>query len=116
MAKQSGNILITGTIDNLCFYKMDGQHYVRLKSSLTRKRVLKDPAFAKTMFYAQQFGQAAKLAAVVYRALPADQKKNGLYKTLTGIANGLLKEGKPAAAIVSRLQDYLKPENVLLSL
>ena len=63
---------------------MDGQHYVRLKSSLTRKRVLKDPAFAKTMFYAQQFGQAAKLAAVVYRRCRLIKRKTGCTKHLPG--------------------------------
>jgi hypothetical protein len=44
MAKQAGDIFITGTIDDLCFYKMDGAYYVRLKSSLTGKKFWKNKA------------------------------------------------------------------------
>lgn len=109
MARQSGNIFITGTIDNLCFYKMDGQYYVRLKSSLTRKRVKRDPAFARTMQHARLLGEAAKLASVVYKTVQPVHRRKGLYKQLTGIAIRLIKEGKTAAAVVSGLNDYLRP-------
>jgi len=46
VAKQIGATKITGTIQNICFYKMEGQYYARQKSSLTGKRVKKDPAFS----------------------------------------------------------------------
>lgn len=39
MAKQIGPVFITGTIGDICFYKMDGQYYARMKSSLSSKRV-----------------------------------------------------------------------------
>jgi hypothetical protein len=37
MAKQIGDIKITGTYDNVTYYKMDGEYYARSKSSLTGK-------------------------------------------------------------------------------
>jgi hypothetical protein len=37
MAKQVDDIKITGTYDDVTNYKMDGQYYARMKSSLTGK-------------------------------------------------------------------------------
>ncbi|MDZ4795337.1 MAG: hypothetical protein SGI83_13735 [Bacteroidota bacterium] len=47
MAKLQDN-LFTGCIGNVCVYRMNGHSYLRSKSSLSRKRVLKDRAFEKT--------------------------------------------------------------------
>ena len=110
MGRQSGNIFITGTIGNLCFYRMDGQYYVRLKSSLTGKRVKKDPAFKGTMYYAGLFGNASGIDSEVYRALPPSSKIKGLYRKLTGMAMQLLKEGIDKERIVLLLQESLIPQ------
>ena len=40
MARQSGHIFITGTLDDVTYYKMYGIYYARMKSSLSRKKVL----------------------------------------------------------------------------
>ncbi len=104
MARQSGNICITGTIDQLCFYQMDGKFYVRLKSSLTGKRVKKDPAFKATMYYAGLMGQASKLASQVYQSLPEAVKEKGLYRQFTGKAMQWLKEGKDPDQVKVLLQ------------
>lgn len=93
MAKQAGPFTITGTIENLCFYEMEGQYYVRMKSSLTGKRVKKDPAFARTMQYAGWLKLAAKAASVFYRTIPKEERCRELYRKLTGKAMSLLKEG-----------------------
>ena len=60
MAKQIGPHFITGTYHNLCFYEMQGRYFVRMKSSLSRKRVKTDPKFAVTMAYAGLLGKASK--------------------------------------------------------
>jgi hypothetical protein len=38
MAKQAGAIFIEGSFDDLCFYRMDGKYYVRMKAPLVPKR------------------------------------------------------------------------------
>lgn len=109
MARQSGNKFITGTIDNLCFYKMEGKFYVRIKSSLTGKRVKKDPAFKTTMHFAGLLASAAKIASAVYRNLPTDQKVKGLYKKMTGEAMQLLKQGKKYEVAEALLEAAYRP-------
>jgi len=67
MPKQKGPVYYTGTHGDACFYKMDGQYYVRKKSSLSGKRVKQAPSFALTRVYADLLAQASRLAAAVYR-------------------------------------------------
>lgn len=104
MARQSGKHTITGTIDNLCFYKMEGKFYVRRKSSLTGKRVKKDAAFTHTMRYAALLGEASKMASFIYKQLPAEEKIKGLYRRITGEAMQLLKAGNDTTQVLQQLQ------------
>lgn len=111
MARQSGDILITGTIENLCFYKMEGKYYVRAKSSLKGKRVKADPAFKKTMYYAGMLANASKIASVVYKKLNEEQKAKGLYRKMTGEAMQLLKTGATYEETLVQLHcNYFKQE------
>ena len=93
MAKQTGIIKITGTVDNICFYKLEREYYARQKSSLSGKRVKKDPAFAETMKYAKLLAIASRIGSVVYRSLPKEKRERKLYQQLTGRAMQLLKKG-----------------------
>lgn len=113
MARQSGNIVITGTIDNLCFYQMDGKFYVRVKSSLSGKRVKKDPAFKATMYHAGLLGQAARLASQVYRSLPEAAKTKGLYRQLTGKVMRWLKEGCDPEQVLILLRETYMPKTAV---
>lgn len=109
MARQSGHLCITGTINNLCFYKMDGQYYVRMKSSLTGKRVKKDPAFSVTMRYAEFLASAARIASGIYRELATEQKIKGLYRKMTGETMRLLKENKTIIEVTCLIEaKYVK--------
>lgn len=103
MPKQKG-LFITGTYNGICYYKMNGQYYCRKKSSLSRKRVKRSPAFKLTMKYAGLLGQASQMAAEVYRSLPRAQRKHALYRALTGQAMQLLKAGTEAAMVVEQLR------------
>jgi hypothetical protein len=95
MARVQSGIPISGTIGNATFYQMFGRTYVRKKSSLTRKRVLKSKAFEKTRKCARDLGLAAKIGSVIYKALPLDIRKDRwLYRAITGEAASLLYEGK----------------------
>lgn len=89
---------------------MEGKFYVRQKSSLNGKRVKKDPAFARTMQYANLLGNASKIASAFYRKLNSELKERGLYKKLTGIVMQLLKEGKDEDSIAVHLQQVVFPE------
>jgi len=94
VAKQIGPYKITGTIQNICYYKMDGQYYARLKSSLDGKRVKTDPAFAETMRYAELLGRASKLVSTVYHRIPKEERSRELFKRLTGETMKELGKGK----------------------
>jgi hypothetical protein len=94
MGKMAKGIHFTGTIGNISYYEIDGQTYVRIKSSLTRERVLKDKKFEKTRKYAGDLGRASRIGSAVYRALPADIKGRWIFRAITGEAASLLYEGK----------------------
>jgi hypothetical protein len=77
------------------YYVMNGRQYVRKKSSLTRKRVLKSKAFEKTRQCATKMGIAAQIGSVIYKALPTDYtRERWFYRAITGEAASLLYEGK----------------------
>ena len=107
MAKQTGAIIIEGTIDDITFYKMDGKGYARSKSSLKGARVKQDPRFRRTMQSAHRFGRGNQLASKVYRSLPREEQVYGLFQELKRIAVLALKEGKMEAAVVELLQQHL---------
>ena len=93
MACQAGLIKITGTIGDITFYKLEEEYYLRKKTSLNRKRFLKDPAFAGSRIRSAQFGVASSLASRFYRSLPKEKKGHGIIGKLSGMANTLLQQG-----------------------
>ncbi|MRG45165.1 hypothetical protein GFS24_08565 [Chitinophaga sp. SYP-B3965] len=112
MARQIGIKKITGTKGNITFYKMNGEYYARMKSSLKGKRVKKDPAFRLTMMYAGWLKKASKIASVVYRALPEDEREHHQYRTMTGIAMKMLKAGIEPEMIVDHLDGLYRKEEI----
>lgn len=110
MARQSGAIVVTGTIGNLCFYKMRDNFYVRTKSRLSRKRVLTEPNFAVTRQNAQYLAIASKIGSSIYRMLLSTKRDRNLYLSITGEAVRLLKEGMDATGVESLLvEKYITP-------
>jgi hypothetical protein len=113
MAQQAGNLRLIGTIDGLTFYKMYGKYYVRTKSSLDKKRILRDPSFEQFRQCSKIFGKASKLAKELYHLFPKENRKHGVFGRLTGEFNLLFREGKTAEeAILLMLKKYLKIEVV----
>jgi hypothetical protein len=105
MAKVVGGVPpFVGTRDNLTIYLMNGEYIVRTKSSLTGKRVKRDPAFARTMKYAGWLKQGARLASLVYKKIPADERVYKQYRELTGRVMSLLKEGFDADDVITMLE------------
>ena len=108
MSKQCGPVYITGTVKGICYYRMNGKYYARRKSTLSRKRVKKDRAFALTRKYAELLGTASSIAARVYRLLPKAQKQLSLYRAMTGKAMGMLKQGVSEEEVKERLEQGVK--------
>src|SRR5262245_4887417 len=92
MAKQIGPFKFTGCIGN--FYRLEGHYYDRMKSSLDRKRVLRDKAFQRTMENARVLGLASKTASLIFRATAKEKRDHGLFRRLTGMVMRMLRQGK----------------------
>lgn len=113
MGKQVGPVKLEGTVGNVTFYKMGDGHYVRMKSSLSGKRVKKDPRFRRTMEYAGWLKQASGLASSCYRALPEEERVHAMYREMVGMAMEMLKAGKDAEVIAVCLEMMFRPEAVV---
>ena len=108
MPTQEGNIIVKGTIGNNTYYKMNGRHLARKKTSLNKERVLTDPAFKRSRAASTNFAKASKLAGEVYRQLPARFKKPGMIGKLTGAAVRLLYEGYKIKEVKLKLPGLYK--------
>jgi hypothetical protein len=93
MAKQCGPLFFECTWDQFTFYKMEGQYYARKKSSLTREKVLTHPAFHKTRVAADLLATASKIASSIYSDLPIDWRQFWMFRSFTGEAQTMMKEG-----------------------
>ena len=92
-----------GTYCGICVYPMWGEPFVRKASSLTAERVKTAPEFKPTMAWANRLKAASRLGSAVYAMLAPSRRKHKLYRTLTGQAMRLLREGKTEGEIVVEL-------------
>ena len=69
MARQDGIIKVSGGLEDLVFYTVNGKHYVRRKGSLDRDRVMRDKAFARSREMMKEFGGAATVAGAFRRSM-----------------------------------------------
>lgn len=93
MAKQVGEYRFVGTTeDGLCFYKMEGEYYVRRKSCLTGKMFRTRKCFEGSRRSCVRLARGSQIAATVYADF---EKQTGMYKQLKSRAIALLKEGLP---------------------
>jgi hypothetical protein len=111
MAKQIGDIILVGTIDDITFYEMEGKGYARSKSCLTGERVKRDPRFKRTMQSAHRLGGGSQLASKVYRSLPRPEQVYALLKELRRIAVLAIKEGKEETDVLALLQQRVSNTN-----
>jgi hypothetical protein len=107
MARQTGAIQITGTTDELCFYKMWDTYFVRMKSSLTGKRFWRDKAFERSRESSKRFGSGNRLASKLYRMIEEEKRVYKLFCFLKSRAILLLKEGNSLDEAEHLLTDYL---------
>jgi hypothetical protein len=114
MAKRTTYNVITGNDPRLgmSFYYSPyfGQNIWRRMSSLTGERTKKDPAFTGFRQSICRLKQASPIAASLYKLLPVQAKKYTLYRTLTGEAIKMLKDGLEAGIIKETLRKkYINP-------
>ena len=111
MARLAKGETLTGTFDDLVFYKWEDRIFVRKKSSLTKERVLKDKAFAGLRKHAGDMGRASKIASEIYKLLPSDIKGRWIFRAIAGHAASLIYKGKDE----QQVRDILHRKYVLLS-
>jgi hypothetical protein len=82
----------------------------RRGSSLTGERTKKDPAFKGFRRSIGRMKEASPIAASLYKQVPGQVKQFALYRTLTGEAIKMLKEGMEAVVITETLKKkYIDP-------
>ncbi len=59
MAKNKSLFKVEGTLDNVTFYKSTDGYFVRTKGGVSKKRIMNDPAFARTRENGSEFGRSA---------------------------------------------------------
>src|SRR5438093_832758 len=65
MSKQSGLVKLEGTLEAITFYRSRDGYIARMKSSLDKKRVKRDPAFAASRKASAEFGRAGAAARLL---------------------------------------------------
>lgn len=75
MPKQESILKVRGTIDELNFYKKNGEYLIRRKGGIDKERILKDPKFARTRENMEQF-KAVALDLKLFRDSFPNLKKN----------------------------------------
>ena len=69
MGKLSSFITLEGTLNGLTFYKSQGGHLVRTKGGVSKKRIMRDPVFARTRENLSEFGSNAKSGKLIRDAV-----------------------------------------------
>jgi hypothetical protein len=108
MGKRLTYNIITGNDPylGLCFYYSPyfELNIWRKASSLTGERTRRDPAFKGFRQSINRMKEASPIAASLYKMVPVQLKQFALYRTLTGEAIKMLKEGTEAVVITETLK------------
>jgi hypothetical protein len=92
----------TGTVDCLTIYQLpDQKWYVRMRSSITGKRIKKDPVFEGFRNSSFRMKDASPIASKVYQQLAG--KHYPLFREMTGKALLWLKAGLTVKDITAKL-------------
>ncbi len=68
MARQKGIFKVTGTLDDVTFYKSKDGYLVREKGGVSAERIATDPAFIRTRENQAEFGRAGKAGKLLRAA------------------------------------------------
>ena len=111
MARQRGLFPLRGTVGEITFYQLNGVYRIRRKTSLDKRRLKKDPAFANTRRSSERLSQASKIGREFYRKIFPRELHNGL-KTWHPIWRRtiqMVKAGMEKEAILEQLKVEFLP-------
>ena len=111
MAKQMEGF-IEGTIDDITFYKMGGEYYARMKTSLTGKKFWKHRSFEGSRRSCGRFGRGNKLASLVYNEIAEERREYSLYCKMKSAAIRMIKIGKTEEEVVDSLREMKPKERI----
>ena len=112
MAKQTGYIKATGTVDdNVNFYynQVDG-FLVRLLPGVDTDRFWSDPAFEGSRRSAERFGVGNITSSIIYRFVPVKRRYRHLFKQVRTIAIVCLKQGMAKGGVFRALYTFLEEQ------
>jgi hypothetical protein len=96
MAKQKGLIKLTGNLQGLCYYQLNGKLVVRKASGPSKQRINTDPAFVRVKANTQEFGAASKLSKAIREGLPVatlEFKDSYMAGRLSGVCRKVIQKG-----------------------
>jgi len=96
MAKNKSYLKFEGTLGGLTYYEKDGDSIVKLKSSISKSRIERDPRFKRTRENMMEIGGAAKASKALRDALITVVKTMGdtyLSARITGVMRRMLSNG-----------------------
>lgn len=96
MAKNNSYLKFEGTLGGLTYYEKDGKSLVKVKSSVSKSRIEKDPNYKRTRENMQEFGGAAKASKALRDSIITVAKNMGdtyLASRLTGVMRKMLNTG-----------------------
>jgi hypothetical protein len=88
MARQVGKAILVGTKSGCTGYVMEGNAFIRRRSTLDGDRWRKDAAFARSRAAAVTFGAASTFVSGLWRGVPASVKRlmgEGAYQRLSAL-------------------------------
>ena len=96
MSKQKGIIKIKGTLNGLCYYKLNGEYIVRKATGPSKERINNDPAFTQVKGNNQEFAAAVYLSKAIITGLgPVSKifKDSYMQSRLTGVCRKIVQQG-----------------------
>jgi hypothetical protein len=112
MAKQTGYVKATGTVDgdtNFYYDELWG-FLVRMLPGVDSKRYWRDPAFAGSRRSAERFGTGNVMSSIIYRFVPTKGRYRHLFKQVRTIAIVCLKQGMAKGEVFTALYSFLSEQ------
>jgi hypothetical protein len=112
MAKQTGYVKATGTVDgdtNFYYDELWG-YLVRMLPGVDSRRFWKDPAFEGSRRSAERFGTGNIMSSIIYRFVPTKRRYRHLFKQVRNIAIVCLKQGMEKRDVFTALYSFLSAQ------
>lgn len=113
MARITSGIMIKGTINNVCFYEMDGIYYLRMKPGPERKQFLNDSKYAPQRDACVRMNKGNKIASLIYKHIPKDKKVYKINSELQRMAALYFKTGLSVKKVTSMLCEWVVEKELL---